>query len=173
MFFPVPCEVAGSNPERGGYSDVTCGCGCAVVPTWGFATCFGDVCMMRKHSSHPHSKQYWPIVVRLGRSLLGLLGQAPSPQTGGGKSPIAHRDRVPRGPSSTKGRIKAESERSQQARGVPGVARCQTVRARFDHESPRFAMPHHFLMVLAGRFRARMDLPKKNDRKKVPLGIRL
>ena len=34
-------------------------------------------------------------------------------------------DRVPRGPSSTKGRIKAESECSQQARGVPWVARFQ------------------------------------------------
>ena len=36
-------------------------------------------------------------------------------------------DRVSRGPSSTKGRIKAESERSQQARGVPGVEPYQTV----------------------------------------------
>ena len=35
------------------------------------------------------------------------------------------------------GGIKVESERSRQARGVPGVARCQTVRAWFGHESPR------------------------------------
>ena len=41
---------------------------------------------------HPHSKQYWPIGGRLGRSLLGLVGQATSPKPGGksltGPSPI-------------------------------------------------------------------------------------
>ena len=56
-------------------------------------------------------------------------------------------DRDPRGPSSTKGRIKVESERSRQARGVPGVARCQTVRAWFGHESSRFVMPRHILVI--------------------------
>ena len=74
-------------------------------------------------------------------------------------------DRVPRGPSSTKGRIKVEPERSQQARGVPGVARCQTVRAWFGHESSRsrrFAMQHH-PGDFGGPFPSQdMDLPKKS-----------
>ena len=77
-------------------------------------------------------------------------------------------DRDPSGPSSTKGRIKAESERSRQARGVPGVARCQTVRAWFGHESSRFAMPHHFWW-----FWRAISEPGWTSRKKVPLGIRL
>ena len=69
--------------------------------------------------------------------------------------------RVPRGPSSTKGRIKAESERSRQARGVPGVARCQTARAR-DSATNRPTIRHDapsFWVILAGHFRARIDLP--------------
>ena len=38
---------------------------------------------MRTHSSHPHSKKYWPIVVRLGRSLLavGPCGASHFPET--------------------------------------------------------------------------------------------
>ena len=59
LFFPVPCEVAGSNQEWGDYSAFACGCGCMHLPVFGDA--FGDACMMRIFSPHPHNKQYWPI----------------------------------------------------------------------------------------------------------------
>ena len=89
LFFPVPCEVTGSNPEFGDYSAVARGWGCAHKGFCNLAWC----CMYDAHTMVPtpiaHSKQYWPTVLRLGRSLLGLVGQAPPPKRGG-KSPIRH-----------------------------------------------------------------------------------
>ena len=71
LFFPV--EGTGSNPEWGDYSDVVCCWVCLHLAV--FDDTFGEVTF----GPHPHNKQYWPIAQRLGRNLLGLVGQATSP----------------------------------------------------------------------------------------------
>ena len=58
----------------------------------------------------------------------------------------------PRRPASPKDSSKSEPKGPLQARGVPGVARCQTAIARFDHESSRFIVPRHDFAVLASHF---------------------
>ena len=56
LFFPVPCEVTESNPEWGDYSASACGGVCMNLSVFGDA--FGDACMIRSCSPHPHNKQY-------------------------------------------------------------------------------------------------------------------
>ena len=71
----------------------------------------------------------------------------------------------PRRPASLKDSSKkSEPQGPLQARGVPGVARCQTAIAQFGHESPRFVMSRHAfaVWVLASHFRDGVGLPKKN-----------
>ena len=67
----------------------------------------------------------------------------------------------PRRPASPKDSTKSEPQGPLQARGVPGVARCQTAIARFGHESPRFVVPCHDFAVLASHFRDGVGTPEK------------
>ena len=81
LFFPVPCEVTGPNPEWGDCGAFACGCGCMYLPVFGDA--FGDACMMLIFSPHPHNKQYLPIARRLGAQPVGHCGASLFPLLAG------------------------------------------------------------------------------------------
>jgi hypothetical protein len=70
----------------------------------------------------------------------------------------------PRRPASPQNTTKSEPQGPLQARGGPGVARCQTAIARFGHESPRFVMPRYGFAILASHFPDGVGLPKKKVR---------
>ena len=101
LFFPVPCEVTGPNPEWGDCGAFACGCGCMYLPVFGDA--FGGACMMLIFSPHPHNKQYWPIARAPGGAACWVLWGKPLPLVGG-KSPIRTRREREREKESSSGR---------------------------------------------------------------------
>ena len=52
-----------------------------------FGDAFGDACMIRIFSPHPHNKQHWPIDKAPGGAACWALWGKPLPLVGG-KSPI-------------------------------------------------------------------------------------